>query len=71
VRDEQRGAPAHHPVQGRVDLRFDTRVHRRGRVVEHQDPRIGEQRPRQRDALALPAGQGQALLADQGVVPVR
>ena len=33
-------------------------------------PRVGDQRPGQRDALALAAGQGQPLLADHGVVAV-
>ena len=46
------------------------RVDRRGGVVEDQDPRVGEERPGQRDALALAARQREAPLADDGVVAV-
>ena len=42
-----------------------------GRVVEDQDPRVGEQRAGQRDPLPLPAGQREPAFADHGVVPVR
>ncbi len=71
VRDEDRRARARDLAQRRVDLLFDARVDRRGRVVEEQDLRIGEQRARERDALALTARQREPLLADDGVVPVR
>jgi hypothetical protein len=37
-------------------------------LVEDHDARIGHQRPRDRDALLLAAGQGAAALADEGVV---
>ena len=63
--------PHEHPAQRRVDLLLDPRVDRRGRVVEQQDLGIGEQRPRERDPLALPAREREALLADDGVVAVR
>ena len=70
VRDEDRRAVLHHLAQRRVDLLLDARVDRRCRVVEHQDPRVGEDRPRDRDALPLPARQREAALADHGVEPV-
>ena len=46
------------------------RVDRRGRVVEQQDLRVGEQRAGERDPLALTARQREALLADDRVVAV-
>ncbi len=69
VGDQHGGAAAHHLAQRVVDLRLDPGVHRRGGVVEQQQPRVGEHRAGQGDALALAARQGQALLADHGVVP--
>ena len=47
------------------------RVHRRERVVEHDDARSGDERARERDPLALAAGEVDAALADQRVVAVR
>ena len=44
------------------------RVDRRRGVVEHEDARIGEHRARDRDALALTAGERETALADDGVV---
>ena len=41
------------------------------RIVEHDDARPRDERARERDALALPAGQVDAALADQRVVAVR
>ena len=40
------------------------------RIVEHEDARAGEERPRERDALALAAGEVDAAFADQRVVAV-
>ena len=68
VRDDQRGAAPHHLAQRGVDLGLQARVDGRGRVVEQQQPGIGDQRPGQRHPLPLPAGQGKALLADHRVV---
>ena len=50
--------------------RLGGRVDRGGGVVEDQDPRIGEQGAGDRHPLALAAGEGQAALADAGVVAV-
>src|SRR5947209_7836573 len=47
------------------------RVAGRQRIVEHDDARAGDERPRERDALALAAGEVHAALADQRVVAVR
>ena len=43
-------------------------VERAGRLVEDQDARVGDQRARDGDALALAARQARAALADDGVV---
>ena len=69
-RDEHRapfegGAePLHEPPLGE-------RVDRRERIVEDDDARAGDERARERDALALAAGEVDAPLADQRVVAVR
>ena len=46
-------------------------VERARRLVEDQDARIGDQRARDGDALALAAGQRRAALAHDGVVAFR
>ena len=71
VRDEQCRTSPHDLAQRVVDLRLDTRVDRAGRVVQQQDLRIRQQRPGECDPLALPAGQREALLADDRLVAVR
>ena len=63
--------PAHRLAQCEPDARLGRRVDRRGGVVEDQDARVGDERTGDRDALALPARQRQAALADHGVVAVR
>ena len=64
VRPCERGAQAldEPPLGERVDGRE--------RVVEHDDAGVRDQRPRERDALALAARQVDAALADQRVVAV-
>ena len=42
-----------------------------GGLVEHEHPPVGEQRPRDPEALPLAAGHRAAMLADQGVEAVR
>ena len=69
--DEDRAVPlAHEPVQGLLDGRLRLGVHGRGAVVQDQEPRVDEERPGYGDALALPAGEPDAPLADDGVVAV-
>ena len=46
-------------------------VEARGRLVEHEHRRVGQQRAGDRDPLALAAGQPAAALAELGVVAVR
>ncbi len=49
------------------DLLLERRVHRAERVVEHEHARRAHQRARQRDPLALPAGEGEAAVAEHAV----
>ena len=62
--------PGHDLVQRALDLLLGRRVDGRRRVVEDEDPRVGEQRARDRDPLALAAAQRQPALADARVVAV-
>ncbi len=68
VRDQQRGPALHDPAQGLVDLGLHPRVHRRGRVVQHQDARVGQQRAGECHPLPLAAGQGESPLTYHRVV---
>ncbi|MDQ0684004.1 hypothetical protein QFZ56_002967 [Streptomyces achromogenes] len=54
-----------------MDLVLDGRVHGGGGVVEDQQARVREDRAGERDALALAAGEGEAVLADLRVVAGR
>ena len=53
-----------------LDRRLGGRVDRGGGVVEDQDARVGEQGAGDRHPLALAAGEGEAALADAGLVAV-
>ena len=68
VGDHERGAPRHRLGERQLDALLGGGVHRGGGVVEHEHARVGEQRAGDRDALALAAGDGQAALADLGLV---
>src|SRR5690606_9647266 len=70
VGDQQRGAAFEHPADGLLDQVLGGGVDGAGGVVEHEDRRVGQQRPRDGQPLALAAGQGDAALADDGVVAV-
>ena len=61
---DQRGAPLAQIVQRFLHFAFGFRIERRGRLVKKQDGRIFENRPRDRDALALTPGKLGALFAD-------
>ena len=71
VRDHQRGAALHQPLERRLHQRLALGVERRGRLVEQQERRVAQDRARDRDALALAAGQRHAALADRRVVALR
>ena len=63
-RGRARGAPG---ASAASTERLGVDVERRQRVVEDQHARPADHRPGQRQPLALPAGQREALLADPGV----
>ena len=70
VGDDERRPAVHRLAQPALDRLLGGRVDRRGGVVEDQDPRLGDQRPGDRDPLALAAGERQPALADDRVVAV-
>ena len=67
VGDDQRGGVREHLAQPAFDQLLGAHVQRRERVVQDQHRGPGGDRPGQGEALALPAGQAQPLLADQRV----
>ena len=71
VRHHDRGAVDHQRIQRRSHQLLADRVEMRRRLVQHQDRRILEERARDGDALALPAGELHAALADAGPQPFR
>src|SRR5207302_2644332 len=64
VGDGYDGASAHQLAELFLDRRLDLGIECRGRLVEDQDRRILEDHPGDGDALALPAGELDATLAD-------
>ena len=71
MRDHDRGALAHQIGQRGGNLRFAFGVERRGGFVEQQERRVAQNGARNRDALALTAGELDAAFADRRVVAVR
>ena len=71
VGDDEGGASPRGGGDGALDLVFGGAVDGAGRIVQDQDARIGQEGARQRQALALPAGERDAALADDGVVALR
>ena len=71
VRDHQRGAVLAQLGDRFLHMPLGFGIERCGRLVEQDDRRILDQRARDRDALALAAGELQAVLADRRVVAVR
>jgi hypothetical protein len=67
--DEQRALVGHLVDRG-AERALVARVKVRGRLVEQQQRRAGEQRARDRDALALTARHHVPVLADLGVQPL-
>jgi hypothetical protein len=55
-RNHERRAPAHQLAEPFLDHRFRFRVQARGGLIQDQDAWIGENRARDRYALALAAG---------------
>ncbi len=69
--DDQRGAAAVVLAQPVVDLRLHPGVDGGRGVVQDEHGRVADQGAGQGDALALAAGEGESLFADDGVVPLR
>src|SRR4051812_13773717 len=63
VGDDQRRAATEKPVERALDQDLRRPVNVGGRLVEDQDPRVGEQRAGDRDQLALARGEPGAALA--------
>ncbi len=69
--DDEGRAAGHRLRQAGPDLGLGPRVDRGGGVVEDEDAGVGEQGAGDRDPLALAAREGEAALADDGVVAAR
>ena len=61
--DDQRRAAAQQPVERALDQQLGRAVDVRRRLVEDQDPRVGEERAGDRDQLALAGREAAAALA--------
>src|SRR5579871_1023543 len=68
--DDDDGAALGDAAHVALDQPLAVVVERRGRLVEDENARIGRERPGDRDALALAAGEIGAALLDQGVIPL-
>ena len=68
VGDDEGGAAAHHFLQRGPDAELRLHVHAAGGVVEDEDARVHDERPRDRDTLALAAAEREAALADDRLV---
>jgi hypothetical protein len=71
VGDDERRPPVHREPHPAPDQIFRPRVDRGRRVVEDEDARVGQYRPRDRHALPLPTRQAAAALAEHGLVSLR
>ena len=71
MRDEHRRPLPHQRLVGVDHPPLGDRVERRGRLVEHQHTRVGEQRAGDGDPLPLARRQRRAALADDGAVALR
>src|SRR5690348_8642689 len=67
MRDDDRRAAAHQRIERRLHLALGFRIERRGGLIQYQDRRVLEQRPRDGKALTLAAGEAQAVFADERV----
>src|SRR5438876_1462456 len=68
MRDDEGGTASPQVAEPVLDRRLALRVETGRGLVEDQDPRVGENRPRDRDPLALAPGELHAPLAHDGVV---
>lgn len=63
--------PLHQALDGLHHVGLGLRVQRARRLVEQEQRRVLEERAREREPLALAARQGEAALADDGLVALR
>ena len=68
--DDHRGPAGEHRAQRPLDEPLGRDVERRGRLVEDQHRRVGEEGAGERDELALAGAQPAALVGDVGLVAV-
>ena len=71
MRDGDHRAADEQPRQGLLDRLLRFGIERRGRLVEQDDRRAAQERPGDRQPLALAAGELQPALADDGVEALR
>src|SRR2546423_193742 len=71
VRDHEHGTVRHEAVDRLLHQALGLGVESARRLVEDQERRVAQQGPGDRDALALPAGEPRAPLAQQRVVALR
>ena len=70
VRDDERGAAGEQARERLLDHGLAGDVDARGRLVEDQQARVGEQRAGERDQLALADRERRAALGDRCLVAV-
>ena len=70
VGDDDRRAAREQPAQAGLDAALGVQVDVRRRLVEDEDPRVGDERAGERDELALAGRELRAALADLRVVAV-
>src|SRR5262245_4456010 len=70
MRDDEAGTSCDQPIERLDDARLGSSVDSAGRLIQQEDRRIPQERPSERDALALAARQSQTALADRRVVPL-
>ena len=71
VRDHEHGAPREQPIDGLLHEPLGLRVERRRGFVEDEHRRVGKERPRDRNALALAAREPGPALAQDRVIARR
>src|SRR6185436_8396575 len=71
VRDGKRGAALRERFQPLLYQTLGSGIERAGGLVEQQDGTVGEQSARNRQPLLLPAGQGDAALAERRIEALR
>ncbi len=68
VGDDERRPSGEERAQRELDAPLGSDVDARGRLVEDEDARVGEERARERDELALAEREPRAALGDLGLV---